>query len=616
MTEKDGTVGGNSSNQQFVNIFSNNGMKKVLFFMALIAIGMFMYLYGALVSIKEGHVGVVFAKFGKTSEVPNRFIVEKGEQGQWREVLLPGWHFFWSAGRLWNYNIKQEPMTLIRAQHVGVVEALDGTPMEKGRILAKDDYIDSNGVFHMGNKGPRLNVLKPGFHPINPRYFKITEVKAIAIPQNKIGVVTRKIGKEPPAGTVLVSKDSGYKGLQKETLPPGTYYINPLEQNVQLVDVKNVQDGYVGIKVAKTGNAIADNRELAREGERGIQEKPIEPGMYYINPNEFEVIIFDTREQRYEMTSQSDKGDTIGDDSIHFLSDDGFDISFDLTVIYQVRAEHAPYIIKTIGRDINTVRDKKVRPAARSFARIMGSKYRGEEFIHGVAREKFQKELHDALKKRCAESDIIIHQTLVRHFEVPQNLRKPIIQKVIALKLEQQYKQEQETEKANANLARQKQMIVFESEKVKAETIKVRAIISAEQQRDEEEIMMVKKKFEAEGEAAKMKIHADALLYEAQKEAEGIKAKRLAEAEGQKALVDAWSGEGARNMVASKLAEIMDGASILPLDMFFGGRGGTDSKGSGPIQYHNTIDLLNFFNLNKLVKKQNKPGSAEGTSSQ
>ncbi len=649
--------------QKLKGLASDFSMKKLIVLGVIVLVIIIFPMMSFMKSISPGHVGIIFSKFGDAPEVEGRFIVEKGQKGYHREVLMPGLHFFWLAEPLWKYNIIEEPMVKIRAQHVGVIEANDGKPMPTGEILAEDDVFDDSGKFHMGGKGPRRTVLKPGLHPINTKYMKVTENKAVVIPEGKIGVVIRRTGDIPPVNMVLVPKDSAYRGIQREILPPGTYYMNPLavkveqftmtiinkgqvgvvtkkvgdmpppgtilvsrddkfqgiqrevlqpgmyyinpyERAVKLVDAVIVPDGYVGVQVAKTGKSKSSDRLLAKKGERGILEEILSPGISYVNPFEFEIVVFDTREQRYEMSSVPEEGDTKGDDSIYFLSDDGFEIRFDLTVLYHVSVNHTPLIVATIGRDINTVRDKIIRPAARSFARIIGSKNKGEEFIHGVTREKFQTDLFNALKAKCARSNIIVNQSLVRHFEVPTSLRDPITKKVIALKMEQQYTQEQSTQKANAELSRQKQLVIFESEKVKAETIKIQAVIAAEQRRDEAEITMAQKKFEAEGDAAKQKIRADANLYAAQKEAEGIEVRKLAEAKGQKAMVDAWSGQGAQFIVASRLADVLKGANLIPLETLFGGAGGPGGGEGGPIRYHNTIDLLNFFNLNEMNQRE------------
>ena len=624
----------------------------------LIVLGI--YVAGAMTLIRPGYVGVVFAKLGRKPAVEGRFVVEKGEKGYWREPLLPGWHFFWLAEPMWKYDIEQAPMTMIPSQNVGLVEAMDGRLMPPGEILAEDDMIDESGRFTMGGKGPRKTVLKPGLHPINPKYLKVTIQKAVVIPEGKIGViirrvgdippegtvlvdvksnyrglqrqiippgtyyynplavkveqfsatlinkgqvgvVTKKVGQVPPAGTILVEADSEYQGIQREVLQPGFYYINPYEKEVRIVDAVVVPDGYVGVQIAKTGKPKPTHQLLAEKGERGILTDTLPPGIYYVNPFEFDVISFDTREQRYEMTHQVNRGDTPVDDAIYFLSDDGFMIRFDLTILFKVESEDTPTIVATIGRDVLAVRDKIIRPAARSFARIIGSKNKGEEFIHGETREKFQVDLLQALQKRCTESNIIVNQALVRHFEVPTELRDPITKKVIALKLQQQYEQEQSTQRANAALARERELVIFEAERVKAETTKARAIIAAEQQRDEAEIQKSQKQFLAEGDALKKKIDAEARLYAAQKEAEGIKAVKTAEAAGQKALVEAWSGTGAQNIVASELAQVLKGAKLIPLETFFGGGGGKGDGGA--IRYHNTIDLLNYFKINELLKQ-------------
>lgn len=509
-----------------------------------IIIVLLIYLYGVMISISPEHIGIVFDKWGVKPKVEGRFIVEKGEKGYWREVLEPGWHSFLLGESLWRYNIEEVPMTYIPAGKVGEIEALDGDPIPMGQILAKDDFIDNKGVFHMGQKGPRKEVLKPGLHLINTKYLKVTQYDAVTIGKNHIGIKIRKDGDIPPQGMILVSEKDNYKGIQKETLPPGTYYfnmraveiekypitiikkgqvgiitkkvgkmppegtilvdaedeyrgiqkqvlqpgrypINPYEKGVKIVDAINIPDGHVGVQIAETGKSKPSEQLLAKPGERGILEETLSPGMYYINPYEFNVIIFDIRQQRYEMTYKEDEGDTRYSDSVNFLSNDGFTIQVDLTIIFKILPEDAPYVVATVGRDIDSVTKKKIRPTARAFARLLGSKEKGEGFIHGETREQFQIDLHEALKKKSGESKIQVMQTLVRHFEVPDKLKEPIVQKVIALKLQEKYEQEQKTQEAKAELARQEEMVILEAEKIKAETEKARKLIAAEMKKQE-----------------------------------------------------------------------------------------------------------------------------------
>jgi regulator of protease activity HflC (stomatin/prohibitin superfamily) len=627
---------------------------KKLLVLVLIAVALIIYLFSAVVSIPAGKVGVVFRKIGDDPAVKGRFIVEKGEKGIQREVLMPGWRFFWQADPLWKIDIKESPMLNIPKQHVGMVEALDGDPLPEGQILAKDDRVDEKGVFHMGQKGPRETILTPGVHPINPKYMQVKQHRAVIIKKGQLGIVTKRVGDVPPPGTILVSKDDNYKGIQREVLVPGEYYLNPLAVEVDIIDAviipkgqvgivtkrvgtmpprgtilveaddefqgiqreplqpgiyylnpfqKDVKiipavavaDGHVGVQIAKTGDPKPADQLLAKQGQRGIREETLSPGLYYLNPYEYEVVVFDIRQQRYEMTFQPGVGDTKVSDSIKFLSDDGFEIEIDLTVLYRVFPEDAPFVVATVGRTVENVRDKIIRPSARSFARIIGSMNKGEEFVHGSTREAFQNNLHTALMNKCLASKVKVTQTLVRHFEVPKQLRDPITRKVIAAKLEQQYTQEQKTQVANAELARQTELVNFQAKKVKAETAKMEATIRAEQQRDVEETLVAKKTFEAQGDAEKIKIDAEAKLYAARKDAEGILAKKTAEAEGQRKMVDAWSGEGARFIVAKELADRLSNAKIIPLELFFGGGG--SGSGGGVIEYRDNLELLKLLKI-------------------
>lgn len=631
----------------------------------LVVLLVIVWALSSIKSIPQGHVGVVFSKFGDAPAVKDRFIVEKGEKGIQREVLLPGIRMFGWFELLWKIDVEKVEMKTVDVGFVGIVKALDGTPMAEGQILAKDDWTDENGVFHMGEKGPREKVLVPGTYPLNPYYLKVethpaavietgsvgvltrlvgddppagtilvdkntsfrgiqreilqpgtyyfnpkkvkvVSVEAVLIEKGFVGVVTKKVGKEPPYNTILVDRDSDFRGIQREVLQPGMYYqySNPHEFKVKVVKAVEVPDGHVGVQIARTGSAKPADQLLAEPGQRGVLAEILSPGVYYLNPFEFEVAVFDTRQQRYEMTGAAGEGDTKISDGIKFLSDDGFEIEIDLTVLYQVLPQDAPYVVATIGREVRKdVQEKIIRPSARSFARIIGSMNKGEEFVHGATRQAFQNALHKELAMKAGVTKVQINATLIRHFEVPADLRAPITAKVIAQKLREQYTEQQNTQKANAELEKQKQLVDFESEQVKAQTKKMQATIVAEQLRDVAKIDREKKAFEAEGDAKKIRIHAEAELFAAQKEAEGTLAKKTAEAEGQKKLVSAWGQPGAENLVAYKLVGTLDGATFIPLEWIMGGGGGTDSKGN-TIRHFDVLQLIKTLGIEKSLQEK------------
>ncbi|MBF0531306.1 MAG: hypothetical protein HQK55_18960, partial [Deltaproteobacteria bacterium] len=249
------------------------GRKPTFWIVMGVILFIIVYLWFGLYTVGPGKVGIIFAKFGDTPSTPGRVIVEKGEKGRWREPLLPGMYFFWALEPLWNYRIEIKDMTKIDANQIGTVKAMDGEPMKPGQILAGDDYIDKDGRFHMGQRGPRLEILRPGLYPINPYYLEVKTEPAVIIPESKIGLVIKRIGQDPPAGTVLVSKEDNFRGIQKEILQPGIYYLNPWAVKVEQVPATVIHGGEVGV-VTKKGGRIPPAGTILVEGAdefQGIQ---------------------------------------------------------------------------------------------------------------------------------------------------------------------------------------------------------------------------------------------------------------------------------------------------------------------------------------------------------
>ena len=68
-------------------------------------------------------------------------------------------------------------------------------------------------------------------------------------------------------------------------------------------------------------------------------------------------------------------------------------------------------------------------------------------------------------------------------------------------------------------------------------------------------------------------------------------------------MVDAWSGEGARFIVAKEIANRLSNAKIIPLELFFGG------SGSGVFEYRDNLELLKLlkiFDTSKDIKELKK----------
>ena len=134
-----------------------------------------------------------------------------------------------------------------------------------------------------------------GRHFYSPLEYETHLVKDEVIPPGKIGVLVAKIGKPLPEGTYLVDA-KGYRGILRKVLTPGRYRINTYAYDVKVVDVDActepgtrlkrkpddptlIPPGYVGVVTNKASDPLTG-------ADRGIQKEVLQPGIYFLNPEE------------------------------------------------------------------------------------------------------------------------------------------------------------------------------------------------------------------------------------------------------------------------------------------------------------------------------------------
>jgi regulator of protease activity HflC (stomatin/prohibitin superfamily) len=193
---------------------------------------------------------------------------------------------------------------------------------------------------------------------------------------------------------------------------------------------------------------------------------------------------------------------------VEFPSRDGFEISLDMTVEFELLPEHIAWIYRSYG-DLPAVIDKIIMPQILSVSRLKGSAYRAKDFIVGEGREKFQSDLTDALAHTLAEKRIIIHNALIRHVEVPSQILDPIQQASIAVEQNLTNKEKQNMARKQAELNTEQGLIEQRREQVAQETEKLKAEIKADQEKQVAEIQAEALKQVAEIEKQTALIRAD-----------------------------------------------------------------------------------------------------------
>ena len=180
----------------------------------------------------------------------------------------------------------------VPAGQMAIVTAKTGRPLPPGRILAEP-----------GEKGVQRVPLAEGRHFLNPINNDWRIVPAMTIPAGSVGVVTSKTGKELAAGEIL-APDEDSKGVWRRVLGPGTYRLNPEGYDVKVMSAINIPIGYAGVVTSLAGKP-APKGQFAGPGEKGVREKILQPGLYYVNPRAFQVDVVEVGMNQVSIVGKS-----------------------------------------------------------------------------------------------------------------------------------------------------------------------------------------------------------------------------------------------------------------------------------------------------------------------
>ncbi|MDR1519260.1 MAG: hypothetical protein LBU23_03825 [Planctomycetota bacterium] len=389
-----------------------------------------------------------------------------------------------------------------------------------------------------GQKGVQLEPLPEGRHFYNPYDWDWEFTDVTIIPAGSLGVVTRLYGEDAPSGAVIAPE--GCKGIAEAILRPGKYRINPYAEKVDVFEAITIRPGHVGVVARLSGldplsgdlPAELKNVFVVADGVKGVQEKPLGPGTYFLNPYIYAVTELNLQSQRFELQ---------GDDAISFLTQDGFTVVVEGTLEFAVTRERAAQLTHQVG-DMDDMLKKIILPKARGFSRIEGSKHPAIDFIVGETRQGFQDSLEKHLKNQCRNWGVDIRSMLIRNITPPEEVTAIIREREVALQNQRKIEQQIEQARSQAELTRQEMLAIRNREKVESETAAIRARIKAEQ---EQSVQLTSGRRELEVarlEAEAAKLQAEAILIRAGAERDVIQMSNEAEAAVTAAMSEAFGG--------------------------------------------------------------------------
>jgi regulator of protease activity HflC (stomatin/prohibitin superfamily) len=431
------------------------------------------------IDVPNKHMAVLTHQVGKDLEKSMLLAPSTEYKGVQQDVLTEGRYYY--NPYCWDWTVS--PQIEIPEGKLGVRIRLYGNDLPAGELLAwKEDQ-----------KGIVPEVLRPGRYPINAivsgedpkiqrtNYIEIVELHdSVTIPAGYKGLIANCAGAMPSKMNQVIS-DKGERGIQPETLEPGTYYLNPYSNAVRLVDCRsqryNLQD--IGFP--------------SRDGFWVTLEGIIE---FRIDPKKAAEV--------YCLFNEESKGRTIDQEIVR----------------------------------------KILLPNALAYARMKGANHSGKEFITGDTRANFQEEFQKQMRITCSEQGIEVIQALITTINPPEKIADPVRRRQVAIQQQQQYQKELIQQGAEQELAVQKATVEQKKSLVSAQQEVVVVTTEARKKQEMAVIDANKRLAVAEQQLLAAKDQASAIMAKGKAAADVIRFGNEAEAAGWQKSIVAFSGNG------------------------------------------------------------------------
>lgn len=410
------------------------------------------------------------------------------------------------------------------------------------------------------HKGVQREYLSEGRYFRNPFTWDWEILEQVVIPENKVGVRISLEGDNLEYGEFLAKVDDKgvptTKGIMPGVLKPGRYAIHPYLYDIDLShEPVVIKSGFRGVVTNLAGPIPDDpNSLLVPEGFRGVQEKAYDEGTYYINPYETRISLVDCRSQRFNLAENKDMGFPSKDG--FWVSLDGI-IEFRVKP-EEAASVYVTYNESDNGDAIDEeIIRKIIMPNARSFCRLQGSNSLGRELISGDTRIEFEDKFEESMRNACEPLGIEIIQALITRIKPPVQIAALVQEREIAKRDELKFQQQILTESEQQKQRIEEELREQQGELVKAEQEVIKKTTEA-QKKQSVELTQANQKLEvAKLRLEAAKDEADAIVARGKAESEVIGFQNKAEAAGWKRSVEAFSGNGdefARYVLLQKLS--------------------------------------------------------------
>ncbi|HEY2976277.1 MAG TPA: SPFH domain-containing protein [Pyrinomonadaceae bacterium] len=547
--------------------------------------------------IPQGKVGIIIAADGAPLD-PGRllakavdghlsfqnaelFVAAGGQRGPQVDILTPGtYRILTQSLALENgseakpglFTVRLYDATMINENQIGLVEALDGAPLNPGDYVAEsipghDNFQDGHEFIESsGQRGPQKDILLPGTYYVNPQLFKVIPESAKEVKPGEVAVIVSNTGKDPSEDIRRQMAAKVRERMEREEKEQA-------EQSAALLDKLDEGRTAAEIKMELMSGDPADRRldegaheaYVVPEGYRGIQETVVGPGRYYVNTLAITPIIIPTTNQTVEWTS----GEVVNTfNPFEVISKDGFTMQLEVRVVFRVKPEDAPFMVAKIG-GIDRLVQNVMHPLIDSIFRNQASESSAMAYLQN--RHEEQERAEARVRAHLLKYHVDVVNVLICHIHLPEELMKTQTEKILAEQRQNMYNAQREAEEKRIQLERTKSQADNQKDLMGA-TVGVEIAGKRAEQR----------KAEGEGEAHYISQTG---------RAEAEKVRLMGEAQGV-AYREQVNALGAQGVALVEVLKVIGekGVRITPDIMASGGSGTGD--GGGGI---GTLLLLNLF---------------------
>ena len=188
---------------------------------------------------------------------------------------------------------------------------------------------------------------------------------------------------------------------------------------------------------------------------KGVQDQLYPPGSTNLfAPFIRDFYTFDTKVQNLQMVASARNGDREERDDLQFKTTDGNDISMDVTVVWTIDPQRVPSILQFVGTSTEEVKDKLVRPMARTLVRDVLNELDSEAIYNSDKRFLKADEARRVLGQSLGAFGVNVLQVILHEHRFAPEYEKIIHDRKLAEQRAEQLKSETEavTQEALRNL--------------------------------------------------------------------------------------------------------------------------------------------------------------------